>query len=73
MDIILYFFNYDLTNKVVDSNTAPEGYYSSVTIDDTNIKHMYYHGVDDDGLQLKKNIENLSSFTLTENMSVFKY
>ena len=73
MNTVLYFFNYDLTDRVIDSGIAPYGFYSETIVEDTNTRHLYYHGTDNDGLQLKKNILELNSFEITNDMVVFKY
>lgn len=75
MNIIIYYFNYDLTNKVILSMICPAGYYSKAIIEDHGVEeeHWYYHGVDNDGLQTKKDLVWLDEFVLASNMSVFKY
>lgn len=55
----LHFFNYDLTKKVKDSGTAPEGWYSKVRVQviiegQTSIQEKwYYKGTNNDSYMVR--------------------
>lgn len=76
MTTYLYFFNYDLTNKVKFEMVAPSGYYNEVYKENSSgvmESHIYYRGnTADDGYNYKST-KKLDAFPITEDMIIFEY